>query len=174
MQAWICKHKVRVGWPGAWSRGGWARLLKETVEDCTDQDGEARLTALCVHERLSAITVGTPPPQPTSPPHLNHFSPGKIYCRNSIPCVCLAISLKSINSFLFKDIYIRIVLSSEVLEKEIIIKEREITMKDEGLSEGTCETILTISPSDGPPQTHLATFNYSEQMISFSCTIHAI
>ena len=28
------------------------RALKETIEDCWDQDGEARLTALCVEERM--------------------------------------------------------------------------------------------------------------------------
>ena len=31
------------------------RALKETIEDCWDQDGEARLTALCVEERMAEM-----------------------------------------------------------------------------------------------------------------------
>lgn len=31
------------------------RALKETIEDCWDQDGDARLTALCVEERIHEI-----------------------------------------------------------------------------------------------------------------------
>ena len=31
------------------------RSLKETIEECWDADAEARLTALCVEERLSDL-----------------------------------------------------------------------------------------------------------------------
>lgn len=33
------------------------RALKETIDDCWDQDAEARLTALCVEERLIELPV---------------------------------------------------------------------------------------------------------------------
>lgn len=33
------------------------RSLKETIEDCWDQDAEARLTALCVQERILDLPV---------------------------------------------------------------------------------------------------------------------
>jgi hypothetical protein len=32
------------------------RSLKETIEECWDADAEARLTALCVEERLSELS----------------------------------------------------------------------------------------------------------------------
>ena len=31
------------------------RAFKETIEDCWDQDGEARLTAMCVEERVQEM-----------------------------------------------------------------------------------------------------------------------
>ena len=36
------------------------RSLKETIEDCWDQDGDARLSALCVQERLSELLKDYP------------------------------------------------------------------------------------------------------------------
>lgn len=33
------------------------RSLKETIEDCWDQDAEARLTAQCAEERLAELLV---------------------------------------------------------------------------------------------------------------------
>ena len=35
------------------------RTLKETIEDCWDQDGDARLSALCVKERFSELLKGS-------------------------------------------------------------------------------------------------------------------
>ena len=36
------------------------RTLKETIEDCWDQDGDARLSALCVKERFSELLKDFP------------------------------------------------------------------------------------------------------------------
>jgi len=36
------------------------RTLKETIEDCWDQDGDARLSALCVQERFSELLKDYP------------------------------------------------------------------------------------------------------------------
>lgn len=36
------------------------RTLKETIEDCWDQDGDARLSALCVKERFSELLKDYP------------------------------------------------------------------------------------------------------------------
>ncbi len=33
------------------------RSLKETIDDCWDQDAEARLTALCVEERVLEMMI---------------------------------------------------------------------------------------------------------------------
>lgn len=35
-------------------------MLKETIEDCWDQDGDARLSALCVKERFSELLKDYP------------------------------------------------------------------------------------------------------------------
>lgn len=54
MQTLVTKHKARPLWPVTWADGtsAAAHLLRETTEDCWDQDAEARLTSLCVEERL--------------------------------------------------------------------------------------------------------------------------
>lgn len=53
MQLLVTKNKARPAFPDVWKDTNQAiRALKETIEDCWDQDGEARLTALCVEERI--------------------------------------------------------------------------------------------------------------------------
>ena len=45
---------------GVWGCGGVfqaVRSLKETMEDCWDQDAEARLTAQCAEERLAELLM---------------------------------------------------------------------------------------------------------------------
>ncbi|KAG8222924.1 hypothetical protein J437_LFUL000218, partial [Ladona fulva] len=58
MQVLVSRHKARPLFPDAWREPSCpaARLLRETIEDCWDQDAEARLTALCVEERLSELS----------------------------------------------------------------------------------------------------------------------
>lgn len=58
MQVLVCRNKARPLFPLEWKNTLATRTLRETVEDCTDQDGEARLTALCVQERISHICRG--------------------------------------------------------------------------------------------------------------------
>lgn len=58
MQVLVCRNKARPLYPVEWKNCSATRAVKETVEDCTDQDGEARLTALCVHERINQIRRG--------------------------------------------------------------------------------------------------------------------
>jgi bone morphogenetic protein receptor type-2 len=59
MQSAVCRKKARVVFNRDWRHESSAgRLIRETVEDCTDQDGEARLTALCVHERIAHLLRG--------------------------------------------------------------------------------------------------------------------
>ncbi|XP_042902460.1 bone morphogenetic protein receptor type-2 isoform X2 [Parasteatoda tepidariorum] len=58
MQTLVVKHKSRPLFPDIWKTTNPAiRSLKETIEDCWDQDAEARLTALCVQERISELLV---------------------------------------------------------------------------------------------------------------------
>lgn len=52
MQGLVSRRKARPLWPTSWKDTAAARLLMETAEECWDQDAEARLTSLCVEERL--------------------------------------------------------------------------------------------------------------------------
>ncbi|RWS31721.1 bone morphogenetic protein receptor type-2-like protein [Leptotrombidium deliense] len=56
MQVLVTRHKARPLFPDIWKDTNPAiRALKETIEDCWDHDAEARLTALCVYERLQDL-----------------------------------------------------------------------------------------------------------------------
>ncbi|XP_056244874.1 bone morphogenetic protein receptor type-2-like [Seriola aureovittata] len=58
MQILVAREKHRPRFPEAWKKNNLAlRSLKETMEDCWDQDAEARLTAQCAEERLSELTL---------------------------------------------------------------------------------------------------------------------
>ncbi|XP_064643869.1 bone morphogenetic protein receptor type-2-like isoform X2 [Lineus longissimus] len=57
MQLMVSRKKVRPVFPDVWKDTHQAiRALKETIEDCWDQDAEARLTAMCVEERILEMT----------------------------------------------------------------------------------------------------------------------
>ncbi|KAK7092728.1 hypothetical protein V1264_008428 [Littorina saxatilis] len=56
MQMLVVRAKKRPKFPEVWKETNQAvRSLKETIEECWDADAEARLTALCVEERLSDL-----------------------------------------------------------------------------------------------------------------------
>ena len=58
MQVLVNKNKARPLFPDIWKDSNPAiRSLKETIEDCWDHDAEARLTALCVEERLLELPL---------------------------------------------------------------------------------------------------------------------
>lgn len=58
MQILVSRNKVRPLYPDVWKHSHQAtRALKETIDDCWDQDAEARLTALCVEERVHEMTT---------------------------------------------------------------------------------------------------------------------
>ncbi|XP_066300911.1 bone morphogenetic protein receptor type-2-like [Branchiostoma lanceolatum] len=56
LQVIVSREKRRPLLPDAWRENSQAvKALKETIEDCWDQDAEARLTALCVEERMAEL-----------------------------------------------------------------------------------------------------------------------
>lgn len=55
MQVLISRNKARPLLEGNLVDRPGVRLVKETMEDCWDADAEARLTALCIEERLSEL-----------------------------------------------------------------------------------------------------------------------
>ncbi|KAM7408004.1 hypothetical protein PAMA_003641 [Pampus argenteus] len=58
MQMLVVREKYRPRFPEAWKENSLVlHSLKETMEDCWDQDAEARLTAQCAEERLSELTL---------------------------------------------------------------------------------------------------------------------
>ncbi|MEQ2173695.1 hypothetical protein GOODEAATRI_000011, partial [Goodea atripinnis] len=61
MQILVVREKHRPGFPEVWKENSLAlRALKETMEDCWDQDAEARLTAQCAEERLADLILLSP------------------------------------------------------------------------------------------------------------------
>uniref|UniRef100_A0A9R1SIW5 receptor protein serine/threonine kinase n=2 Tax=Cyprinus carpio TaxID=7962 RepID=A0A9R1SIW5_CYPCA len=58
MQALVSREKERPKFPEAWKENSLTvHSLKETIEDCWDQDAEARLTAQCAEERLAELLL---------------------------------------------------------------------------------------------------------------------
>ncbi|XP_051985769.1 bone morphogenetic protein receptor type-2-like isoform X2 [Xyrauchen texanus] len=58
MQALVSREKERPKFPEAWKENSLTvHSLKETMEDCWDQDAEARLTAQCAQERLTELLL---------------------------------------------------------------------------------------------------------------------
>ncbi|GIY18607.1 bone morphogenetic protein receptor type-2 [Caerostris extrusa] len=110
------------------------RSLKETIEDCWDQDAEARLTTLCVEERISELPVlwerdkaGLNVTSGISP----SLNPVSNLCKSS------SYHNKSSNDSDF---------ASESMDDRLIIPRNRAN----SLSECTTETLL--SPSDTPHQ----------------------
>ncbi|XP_044158579.1 bone morphogenetic protein receptor type-2 isoform X2 [Bufo gargarizans] len=58
MQVLVSREKQRPKFPEAWKENSLAvRSLKETIDDCWDQDAEARLTAQCAEERMAELMM---------------------------------------------------------------------------------------------------------------------
>lgn len=55
MQVLVSRNKARPLLEGNLVDRPAVRLIRETMEDCWDADAEARLTALCIEERLSEL-----------------------------------------------------------------------------------------------------------------------
>uniref|UniRef100_A0A3P8Y1R6 receptor protein serine/threonine kinase n=1 Tax=Esox lucius TaxID=8010 RepID=A0A3P8Y1R6_ESOLU len=68
MQVLVSREKERPKFPEAWKENSLAvRSLKETMEDCWDQDAEARLTAQCAEERMAELLLIWDRNKPVSP-----------------------------------------------------------------------------------------------------------
>lgn len=55
MQIVVSRQKIRPSFDPSWGCGSATKVVKETCEDCWDGDSEARLTSLCVEERLKDL-----------------------------------------------------------------------------------------------------------------------
>ncbi|XP_021698350.1 bone morphogenetic protein receptor type-2 [Aedes aegypti] len=63
MQVLVSRNKTRPRFPINYEKSVAAKVIKDTCEDCWDHDAEARLTALCVQERIQEITTMNPKAQ---------------------------------------------------------------------------------------------------------------
>jgi hypothetical protein len=58
MQILVSRYKARPLFPEVWKNSNPAiQRLRETIEDSWDQDGEARLTAFCIVERVQELNI---------------------------------------------------------------------------------------------------------------------
>lgn len=58
MRLLVNRHKARPLFPDIWKDSNYAiRLLKQTITECWDHEPEARLTALCIEERISELPL---------------------------------------------------------------------------------------------------------------------
>ncbi|ESN96309.1 hypothetical protein HELRODRAFT_107474 [Helobdella robusta] len=61
MQIFVSKNKRRPTFNKLWKADSRAiKLLKETIEECWDQDADARISALCVDRRFSDLSFSAP------------------------------------------------------------------------------------------------------------------
>lgn len=67
MQVLVSRQKVRPAFPSGWGGDAASRIARDTCDDCLDHDAEARLTAVCIEERIREIS--------TLRPHSIIFSP---------------------------------------------------------------------------------------------------
>lgn len=137
MQMAVCRNKARAMFPRDWKCTRASKCIRETIEDCTDQDGEARLTALCVQERLTHIYRATADggSSPTGNQTNANFSMTILNYNNNY--------YNNINNCFGHN------TDSE------LTGDRDRT--DGGISEGTVETIITHSPSESSSHLIFAT-----------------
>lgn len=151
MEVLIVRHKARPLFPETWRDRTAVRLIRETMEDCWDQDAEARLTALCVEERFlelpalwerqkSCLFISglSPTLNPTQGLSINRTT-----ISNSI--------INNTNSSL--DTHRLIIDSSDNTENSAHSNSSQKYTQESTVSEGTVETLLTLSPSDPPDYT---------------------
>uniref|UniRef100_A0AAG5D9N3 Serine/threonine-protein kinase receptor n=1 Tax=Anopheles atroparvus TaxID=41427 RepID=A0AAG5D9N3_ANOAO len=60
MQVLVSRNKARPTFPLHFGAGLVTQIVRDTCEDCWDHDAEARLTAMCVQERLQEISQINP------------------------------------------------------------------------------------------------------------------
>lgn len=121
MRALVLQHKARPLFPPQWGGGTAAIALKEVCEDCWDPDAEARLTSLCVEERL--IEIATLKPR-------SHY-------------VTMSTSLSTNNKLITATNHYNNSINSPIREYTSAIPPNQISTR----VEHTCETYLS-SPSN--------------------------
>lgn len=121
MRALVLQHKARPLFPPQWGGGTAALAVKEVCEDCWDPDAEARLTSLCVEERL--IEISTLKPR-------SHY-------------VTMSTSLSTNNKLISANDSYNNNMNSPIRDFSLAIPPNQVSTR----IENTCETYLS-SPSN--------------------------
>ncbi|XP_043247137.1 activin receptor type-2A-like [Amphibalanus amphitrite] len=117
MQVLVTRNRARPLLPDVWKDTNPAlRQLRETIEDSWDPDGEARLTALCMLERISEL------------PLLWERYKGNLGLNGPLPTLNLVIQQQE----------------PEKVKSDVNVTSGELTELEP--SETTAETLLTLSP----------------------------
>ncbi|XP_059470516.1 bone morphogenetic protein receptor type-2 isoform X2 [Neocloeon triangulifer] len=156
MQVLVSRRKSRPLLPDKWRDSQCVRLLRETIEDCWDQDAEARLTALCVEERLKELPIiwerlkGGNLFQSGISPTVNLPTQTTATINNNNNNNVSTVENNNSNNVLLDN---RLNLTFPDLDDLRTVRRNTLDKDLPGstVSEGTVETIVTLSPSDPPP-----------------------
>ncbi|XP_044740436.1 bone morphogenetic protein receptor type-2 [Chrysoperla carnea] len=166
MQTVVSRRKARPLWPPEAWNGRWGcspahRLVRETTEDCWDQDAEARLTALCVEERLHEL------------PHLkDRGNRGTIYTSTAVSPTINQTQIS--NPSVINNNHINTITSAPNITLHNFNQEstggNSISISSIGkdaseISEGTIETVYTMTPSEPPSEHGYKNSNQTAQYI---------
>nr|XP_040223751.2 uncharacterized protein LOC120950074 [Anopheles coluzzii]XP_040223752.2 uncharacterized protein LOC120950074 [Anopheles coluzzii]XP_040223754.2 uncharacterized protein LOC120950074 [Anopheles coluzzii] len=72
MQVLVSRNKARPTFPAHFGTGLVTQIVRDTCEDCWDHDAEARLTAMCVQERLQEVAQINPRARTMPPKGCSH------------------------------------------------------------------------------------------------------
>ncbi|XP_063237447.1 bone morphogenetic protein receptor type-2 [Bacillus rossius redtenbacheri] len=148
MQVLVSRHKARPLFPEPWRDWAAVRLVRETAEDCWDQDAEARLTALCVEERMQELPALWDRQRGVSPTvNLTHAGAQPPVCRPSINNGSMLIGCDS--NRLYQDCLAEDTGGSVQSASQSSAAGKEA--QEGTVSEGTVETLVTLSPSEPQP-----------------------
>ncbi|XP_050448402.1 bone morphogenetic protein receptor type-2 [Cataglyphis hispanica] len=123
------------------------RLIKETMEDCWDADAEARLTALCIEERLSELQ---------SHRVTMHFTDGSPMVNSH--CTLVPSTTNSL-------------YSESSHHDNVHVVQLALNMMQDGNDSAIAENLVILSPSDSVAHEHsfknsneVATYNHTQTL----------
>ncbi|XP_018060219.1 PREDICTED: bone morphogenetic protein receptor type-2 isoform X2 [Atta colombica] len=149
MQVLVSRNKARPLLEGNLVDRPGVRLIKETIEDCWDADAEARLTALCIEERLSELQ---------SHRVTMHFTDGSPMVNSH--CTLVPSTTNSLYS------------ESSHHDNVHVVQLALNTVQDSNTNDSAiAENLVTLSPSDSVAHEHsfknsneIATYNHTQTL----------
>ncbi|XP_020292585.1 bone morphogenetic protein receptor type-2 [Pseudomyrmex gracilis] len=148
MQVLVSRNKARPLLEGNLIDRPGVRLIKETMEDCWDADAEARLTALCIEERLSELQ---------SYRVTMHFTDGSPMVNSHCTLVPSTTNSLYSESSHHDNVHVQLALN---IGQDGNVNDSAIT-----------ENLVTLSPSDSTAHEHnfknsneVATYNHTQML----------